>query len=577
MRPRYLAAIAADPRLRAEVAERLASFPPLQLSFERGPLLLFASGVAQPVGRDGMLIGHLFGRGSGPLVVDDQLQQDVMRSAGQCLIEHGWGGYVALIVSDKLGPVSIVRSPLGDLPCYWWQSKGLFLAASDISALRAAGMVRPSIDAHALSRHMGVEDLRRPETCLHGIRELQGGHRLTVRGARVDTQTLWSPWSFTAADKEIADPCQAMNEVRRASLHAVACQARPFRSVLLKLSGGLDSSIVAACLAQTDIRVTCLNLVTEHPAGDERDYARAVAQHLDMPLAERLRALADVNVERSAAARLPRPSARSFTQASGALARELATEADAGAVFDGGGGDNVFCSLQSARPVADCLRRRTGRSFFWPTAISIASLAEVSLWPVVRRALAISLRRTSPYRWSIDTRFMSREAVRVAASDVTHEWLLCPGGTLPGKAAHVALVAAAQSVVEGSDVEDDLPEYSPLISQPVVECCLRVPSWLWFGNGENRFAARRAFGADLPQSVVRRRSKGAPDCFVVDVYEANRAKIRGLLLGGVLDREGLLDRRSIETTLHDEAPVQGHDFLRIMHLVDAEAWTRSWS
>jgi asparagine synthase (glutamine-hydrolysing) len=132
-------------------------------------------------------------------------------------------------------------------------------------------------------------------------------------------------------------------------------------------------------------------------------------------------------------------------------------------------------------------------------------------------------------------------------------------------------------VVEGTDVEDGIPLCSPLISQPLVEACLRVPSWLWFEDGHNRFVARSAFRDQLPVDVLDRDSKGAPDCFVADLYDANRSKIRELLLGGLLRREKLLDDKAVDAALDNQAPVEGHGFLRLMRLVDAETWARSWS
>jgi asparagine synthase (glutamine-hydrolysing) len=138
----------------------------------------------------------------------------------------------------------------------------------------------------------------------------------------------------------------------------------------------------------------------------------------------------------------------------------------------------------------------------------------------------------------------------------------------------VALIAAAQSVAEGFDPREALPTCSPLISQPIVEACLKVPTWLWFENGRNRAVARRAFQPLLPSATVQRRSKGAPDCFIADLFDANRALIRQTLLDGVLRQLGLLDVAALEQELDQNSPVRGHDFLRIMQLTDAEVWAR---
>lgn len=578
MRTRYIAAVSWDPAARGRVADRLCRHRGMNQVFERGPLLLFAgagAGERQQIGIDGMLLGRLFDRArGGPLMLGEDDQQAILNSRGKWLIDRAWGGYVMLLISSDGSKVSILRAPLGDLPCYWWRSEGTMLLGSDINIMEAAGMPAPGLDCAALARHLAAEDLRRAETCLSGVQELPGGERIDVCDRGVERHALWSPWPFAAPREQVADPALAISTVRSAALQSVSCHACGFDRIVLKLSGGLDSSIVAACLARAHVDVTCVNLVTARPAGDEREHARAVASWLALPIVERLRDVSMVDVATSLAARLPRPTARAFAQESARIAGEIATETGSGALFDGGGGDNLFCSLQSARPVTDCLQDPQGRRWALPTARTVAALAQASLFAVIRRSFGIALRRTTAYRWTLDTRFMSADAAHTAASKMHHPWLQPPDDVLPGKVAHVALIAAAQSVVEGFDVEDSLPTYSPLICQLLAEACLRVPSWLWFDNGNNRAAARRAFDTLLPARTVQRRSKGAPDCFIADIYDARRGQIRELLLGGILDQQKLIDAEAIATVLNDDAPVQGHDFLRIMHLVDAEAWAR---
>ena len=451
------------------------------------------------------------------------------------------------------------------------------LFGSDLSLMRAAGMPPPALEAEALARYLSAEDLRRPDTCLFEIRELQGGDRITVSDGSLVTDALWSPWTSAAEERQIADPEEAARRVRDAALHCVGARAQDCSQIVLKLSGGLDSSIVGACLHAAQRPFTALTLVTHDPAGDERGHARLVAQALGVPLLERYRDPSQVDLERSAAAGLPRPTARAFTQETARIAVEAASETGSGAIFDGGGGDNLFCSLQSARPIADCLMSELGRGQFWRTAETIAQLAQSSIWTVVRRAWLMRFRRSADYPWDVDTRFLSADAQAQGGNAVAHPWLAAPKGALPGKAAHVALVAAAQSVAEGFDPEEALPTYSPLISQPLVEACLSVPSWLWFSRGRNRAVARHAFASRLPAATVERRSKGAPDCFIADLYESNRSKIRTLLMDGELRRHGLLDVPALAHTLDDNKPVRGHEFLRIMRLVDAEAWARRWT
>src|SRR3546814_2426621 len=107
-----------------------------------------------------------------------------------------------------------------------------------------------------------------------------------------------------------------------------------------------------------------------------------------------LRETSDVDLAESAARGLPRPSARAFAQASALLADAVACDHHASAIFDGGGGDNMFGSLQSPAPVVDCLRSDGGAGHFWQTARSIGIAAQTSTFDVARRAL---LRRSEEH------------------------------------------------------------------------------------------------------------------------------------------------------------------------------------
>lgn len=565
-------------RARALLASYLEPSGRFGVVTERDDILVIADQASIDLGDEAIVIGALFQRGgSGRLsALGGSMREMIIATRGDSLLSSYWGGYVAILVGPDRRRCDILRAPMGDLPCYYVNTADALFAGSDLDILIAAGAPLAGVSWPAIIRHLAATDMRRPETCISGVRELTGGQRLSATDDGVTVDARWSPWASAAPERQIFDSTEAMRRLRGAIDHSVAMQASIHERVLLMLSGGLDSSIVATALARADRPLTCVNLVAEDATSDERSYARAVAGALGCPLLERNRDLSSVDLTRSEAARLPRPSTRSFTQATAAIVRSVADETRATAVVHGGGGDNVFCSLQSARPAMDCLLDAKAAGQFWPTVATIASLAQVSIWTVAVRAWRLKRRWARHYPWPADLRFLSDDAVAAVGSIIDHQWLDAPGDALPGKAAHVALVAQAQSVAEGADVEDSVPSLSPLLTQPVVEACLGIPSWLWFDRDRNRAIARDTFADRLPRHVADRRSKGSPDGFIAALYETNRPLIRALLADGVLARAGLLDLTQVMAALDDPRPVVGHAHLRILQLIDAEAWARGW-
>lgn len=243
-------------------------------------------------------------------------------------------------------------------------------------------------------------------------------------------------------------------------------------------------------------------------------------------------------------------------------------------MLDGGGGDNVFCALQSVAPIAEALLRRAPRSEMLEAAGALAALAQTSVAKIFVRALQRAWLRSAAYRWPTDTHLLTREAIAAVGKIENQPWLVPPPGEGPGTAAHVALLLAAQGWAERLDPAPIARE-SPLATQPVAEACLSVPAWRWFGQGLSRTIARDAFADLLPQSVLCRVSKGSPDGFVAQLFERNRGVIRPLLLEGRLRSERIIDTAAIERALADPRPANGADYRRIMRLVDVEAWAHS--
>ncbi|WP_034161479.1 asparagine synthase-related protein [Sphingomonas sp. ERG5] len=522
----------------------------------------------------GCVIGSLFAPGT-PQALDTvsaSASAAILGSSGQHLIQAYWGDYIAVLHRGE--EVVLVRGPFGRLPCLLVRQQSGWIAASDIDALRLGGAPPFSLDTDAIARQLIAGDLRRNATCLTGIEEMRGGDRVTVTKGAIVRERIWTPWTFAAPARRIDDQAEAERRLRDQALACVARRTHAAAKPLLLLSGGLDSSIVAASLAAAGRDFACLNLTTLNPAGDERGYARAVAARINRHLVERDMAEGFPDIVRLAAVRLPRPVARSFEQHAYGLALEQAAALGCDALVDGGGGDNVFCSLQSASPAADCLLDLQGRPDFWRLCGDIGRLAETSRWTVAWRAFHRSRRARQPSHWPTDLRFLHIDAKPLAATAIDHPWLDEDALALPGRAGHIAMLVAAQGYAEDGPHGTKHNAISPLVAQPLIEHCLRIPSWHWFANGRNRAAARRAFAALLPTEVAWRESKGSPDSLLARLFETNRALLRDHLGDGLLATARIIDRDAVIAAIDDPRPAHGTGFGRILQLADTESWAR---
>ena len=542
-----------------------------------GSLLLAHPGLRVIVPDErGAILGDMFLPGTpGPLAaIRPGDWESAVASRGAYLSRFFWGGFVALFAAAAGDAPAVTRSAFGWLPCFHASRANLTAFASDVGLLIDSGMADGRLDRDGLARHLLATDIRRADTSLRGIQEVRGGSRLSPSAQPVRTE-LWSPWTFATADQQPGDAEEAYRRLRDAAHYCVRERTSGPGRRLLMMSGGLDSSIAAACLVAAGCDVGGLTFVTSNPTGDERGPARRVADHLGIKLAAASCATTDVDITTSAAARLPRPVARSFEQGVQALINRAARDSGAIQVVDGGGGDNIFCTIKSPAPVADCLLGRDGRQHFWKTAASVAELAEASLRTVAWRAWRRA-RSRRPYRRLPDMTFLAPAVAQQADAALAHPWLHAPPDVLPGKSVHVALLAPAQGLIEDFDPLADFASHPVLVSQPLIETCPRIPSWLWFDRGYNRAAARHAFAPSLPEATAWRRSKGTPDSFLIELLDTYRTTIRAMLGDGVLAGLGLIDTDQVRAALDDPRPVHGAHFARLMHLADIEVWARGW-
>jgi asparagine synthase (glutamine-hydrolysing) len=576
MSPSYLLLAATPGGIPPQLHAHLAQATGLTLAFSHPRLAAFVNPQCHCLraGEDACILGRLFER-HGPsrqlLSLDFGGSAAIFQSGGQSLPLSFWGGYLLAIA--RKDDVRVLRDPSGAFPCYYSEAQGICAFASSAELLVAAGLADIKIDWTGLALHFFSSGVPAERTALCGISELLSGFAVNV-AARVGRQEpCWSPWDHV--QDEAYAPGSASERLRRTIDHNVAASASGFGRVLLSLSGGLDSSILAASLARAGTDTVCLTMYGDDPAGDERVFARALCERLHLPLVEWKYELQSIDITQALGAHLPRPSDRTQALAYEHAHLEAAAEIGAEAFATGNGGDSVFNYSQSAAPIADRLLdegfgldlartlgdvcRQTGCSMFDAAA---------SAWRLARRGRA--------YRCRPTPLFLAEDRLcELGASALDHPWLHPPAHALPGKTAHIASILRVQQSLEPGRA-NVLPVLNPLMAQPILEVCLAVPTWEWRKGGRDRSLARTAFADVLPELVLKRRLKGTPAGFAGQILDRFRKAIRERLGDGHLVRHRIVDGAALARVLRDERPVSDEERVRILEFVAAEAWLDSW-
>lgn len=565
MRPSFLLlSDAGSHALSAPIAERVRAVLPEMRSSGRDTLFT-SSGcplIDMPeIG--GWLIGSLYDRTGRHRhsAIDPSGQLSILSSDGRLLIDRHSGAYVALWRGHGPAPLVAMRDPSACLPGYWACSEGRIVIATDIELLALAGLTGLALDPAGIAQYLRFPLIPTAKTALRGIGELRPGFR-TRFAETMETEARWRPMDFSGSNPIAA------GDLARTISDVVCGQCADPGHAAVELSGGLDSSIVAAALGRED-RASALHIVPATQDGDERRYASAVIERLGMTMVEVPVGFEDVDMFAKPARLTPRPTGVEHFRAIDRKMRLAQLAAGATSVFSGAGGDSVFCSLASTGPIVDAWHSG-GIAAARLTLADIATINEVTRWNVychlARRLIGDVGRRWS---WTADDSLLGPAGVSAAAPDASQLDHL-----RPGTRAHVASVLRLQTLFDVYDRMADGDMRYPLLSQPVMEACFSVPSWRWMSGGRNRALAREAFADQLPASVLQRKGKGRYDTLVVAAYDRSRSAMRDLLLGGWLASQKIIDVDAVAKALEAPASAASIAHSRPIRLVDAELWCR---
>ncbi|MHB8838058.1 MAG: asparagine synthase (glutamine-hydrolyzing) [Gemmatimonadaceae bacterium] len=198
-------------------------------------------------------------------------------------------GQFALAVWDTARRVlRAARDRAGEKPFFYAHDGGTLAFASTLNAVLELLPRRPVVDPTAIDAYLTYQAVPAPMSVWQGVLALPPAHTLTFH-ADTGACRVERYWDVSYATKTTMDEREVLDEVERIARRAVADRLVADRTVGIFLSGGVDSSLIAALAAQAGGPVIeAVAVGFDDPEFDERPFARRVAQHLGMRLHERL-------------------------------------------------------------------------------------------------------------------------------------------------------------------------------------------------------------------------------------------------------------------------------------------------
>lgn len=188
-------------------------------------------------------------------------------------------GMFALAAWDpRDGSVLLARDGPAIKPLYYELTRDRLVWASELLALAAWPGVSRAIDPEALGRYLAHEYVPTPRSILRSVRKLEPGTWLRVDRERERRGVFWAPPFRPPEPRRDDQDLEA--ELRRLLEEAVERQMVADVPVGIFLSGGLDSSALAAAAVRRNARVRTFAIGFGDPSFDESSHARRAAEHL---------------------------------------------------------------------------------------------------------------------------------------------------------------------------------------------------------------------------------------------------------------------------------------------------------
>jgi asparagine synthase (glutamine-hydrolysing) len=209
---------------------------------------------------------------------DTEVILHAYREWGERAFERFNGQWAIALWDSRARRLALARDPMGICPLYLCEHGGVLYFASEVKAIFAAESAIPrEFDPDGIDETFTFWSVVPPRSVFRGIEELRPGYVRVYEDGRCREHAFWSP-RYGGFQGSLSD---AVESVRSAVADATKLRMRADVPVGSYLSGGLDSSLVAALGRRlAGDRFHTFSLRFEDAEYDETSYQRLMAREL---------------------------------------------------------------------------------------------------------------------------------------------------------------------------------------------------------------------------------------------------------------------------------------------------------
>jgi asparagine synthase (glutamine-hydrolysing) len=186
------------------------------------------------------------------------------------------GMFAFCIHDQRTGDFFLARDRTGQKPLYYTQSHGRFLFASEVKALLESQHLTARPNLAAIDPYLCLRNVPEPETMFEGVSILRAAHYL--HGRADGNFAIHRYWDIPLHDgTPYRRDEEYIEEMEALFADSVALHMRSDVPVGAYLSGGVDSSVVVAAMAQHHSAIKTYSIGFNSPIDETKDAAETAA------------------------------------------------------------------------------------------------------------------------------------------------------------------------------------------------------------------------------------------------------------------------------------------------------------
>jgi asparagine synthase (glutamine-hydrolysing) len=520
-----------------------------------------------------------------PIVFNHNIAHAVSSTAGKWLLHKAWGQYLAFVFNPSLREHSIVRDPTGAVPCYFHNSSTGTLFFSDRQDAQPL-LPAPSLNKDYFLETMLNARIDKSQTGLMGINEVLPGEiwkKLTITEGR---HIGWRPYDFMIYNKSDIN-CRNYADLLRNSLtKSAASLAARYEHILVPI-GGLDSSIILSCLSKgpTRPKISLFTYFTNDAAGNETHYTQDVADYFGLKLDKIFLDPNNIDFCRVMTSNRQPKAERIFDFGDQAASPLKFGRYESGeAVFTGVGGDTILFQSAGSLPMWDHVHHNGIDRNSLTVLKNTMRGSQQSVLRIIHSSLLQKIYKSSGNdiikefimgsyddRWFNNIYTDGRDPLSFINPGLLSNEIFPRGSIL-----HM-LLNCYMTMPPRNPLNDfgHLPHHHIFWTQPIIETCLAIPSWILNCEGKDRGLARQAFSRHLPDTMLRRYSKGTPSLMYQQFLANNHNKITSILRDGIGSSIGIYSDKLNNILREPEGIFDIPNFVAL-HALNMESWAQSF-